>query len=400
MRMTAMASMLALMLAGCGGDGAGGGTTAASPTGGATPTPTPSPVATATPAPTPTPTDVTVVTEAPVASFDNPWAMVFLPDGRLLVTEKPGRLQLVTQAGVKTQVGGVPAVTYAGQLGLQDVVLAPDYATTGRIYLSYAEPAAGGQRLAVARATLSLNGAPALTNLAVVWRATPTTTGGQLGGRIAFSSDGYMFVSSGERQQGTPAQDLSGTLGKIVRLNPDGTTPAGNPFAATAGTRAEIWSLGHRNPYGLVFAADGRLFESEMGPAGGDEFNLIASGRNYGWPNVSDGDNYDGSAIPRHATNTTYVAPLVSWTPVIAPGGMIQYRGTRFTGWTGDFVLAGLTQQGLVRVRVAGSTATQVARLSLGARIREVEEGPDGAIWVLEDGSSGRLIRLDPAATL
>lgn len=400
MRNTAMASMMALMLAGCGGEGTGGGATSGSPTGGATPTSTPSPISTATPAPAPTPTAITAVTSAPVATFDNPWAMVFLPDGRLLVTEKPGRLQLVTQAGVKTQVSGVPAVTYSGQLGLQEVVLAPDYATTGRIYLSYAEPATGGQRLAVARATLSLTGAPALTNLSVVWRATPTTTGGQLGGRIAFSSDGYMFVSSGERQQGTPAQDLGGTLGKIVRLNPDGTTPAGNPFAATGGARAEIWSLGHRNPYGLVFAADGRLFESEMGPAGGDEFNLIVAGRNYGWPIVSEGDNYDGTPIPRHATNPAYAAPLVSWTPVIAPGGMIQYRGTRFTGWTGDFILAGLVQQGLVRIRVAGSAATQEARISLGARIREVEEGPDGAIWVLEDGGTGRLIRLDPAATL
>ena len=400
MRRLATPFALALLLAACGDDGSGGVLT-----GGGAPTPTPSPSSsplspTSPPTPSPSPTAVTGVTQAPVASFDNPWAMVFLPDGRLLVTEKPGRLLLVTTAGVKTQVGGVPAVTYSGQLGLQDVVLAPDYATTGRIYLSYAEPATGGQRLAVARATLSLTGTPALTNLSVVWRATPTTTGGQLGGRIAFSSDGYMFVSSGERQQGTPAQDLTGTLGKIVRLNPDGTTPAGNPFAATNGARAEIWSLGHRNPYGLVFASDGRLFESEMGPAGGDEFNLIAAGRNYGWPLVSEGDNYDGSAIPRHATRPDLAAPLFSWTPVIAPGGMIQYRGTRFTGWNGDFILAGLVQQGLVRVRVTGSTATQEARITLGARIREVEEGPDGAIWVLEDGSGGRLIRLDPIATL
>ncbi|WP_419808094.1 PQQ-dependent sugar dehydrogenase [Sphingomonas sp.] len=332
-----------------------------------------------------------------MASFDNPWAMVFLPDGRMLVTEKPGKLWLVTQVGVKTQVTGVPAVFFGGQLGLQDVALAPDFATSGQIYLSYAEPATGGQRLAVARATLSIAGAPALTNLAVVWRAQPTTTGGQLGARMAFSPDGFLYVATGERQQGTPAQDLSGTLGKIVRLNLDGTTPAGNPFATTAGARAEIWTLGHRNPYGLVFASDGRLFESEMGPAGGDEFNLIAAGRNYGWPNVSEGDNYDGSRIPRHSTNTAYTAPLVSWTPVIAPGGMIQYRGTRFSGWTGDFILAGLAQQGIVRVRVSGSTAAEAARIGLGNRIREVEEGPDGAIWALEDGDGGRLLRLDPA---
>ena len=401
MRFLATASPLALLLAACGGDGGSGGGGAT----GATPTPTPTPSAVATPSPrptataTPTPT-VASVTRANVATFDNPWAMVFLPDGRLLVTEKPGKLWLVTTAGAKAQVAGVPTVYYGGQLGLQDVILAPDYASTGRIYLSYAEPATGGQRLAVARATLSLSGTPALANLQVIWRAAPTTTGGQLGSRMAFSPDGYLFVTSGERQQGTPAQDLTGTLGKIVRLSPDGATPAGNPFATTAGARAEIWTLGHRNPYGLVFAGDGRLFESEMGPAGGDEFNLIEAGRNYGWPNVSEGDNYDGTKIPRHSTNASYAAPLVSWTPVIAPGGMIQYQGTRFTGWTGDFILAGLVQQGIVRVRVSGSTAAEASRIPLEARIREVEEGPDGAIWVLEDGAGGRLVRLDPAFTL
>jgi glucose/arabinose dehydrogenase len=214
---------------------------------------------------------------------------------------------------------------------------------------------------------------------------------------LAFAPDGRtLFISSGERQQGTPAQELSGTLGKIVRINLDGTPAAGNPFTATAGARAEIWSLGHRNPYGLVFASDGRLFESEMGPAGGDEFNLIESGRNYGWPRVSEGDNYDGSAIPRHATNPIYTPPLVSWTPVIAPGGMIQYLGAAFAGWTGDFILAGLAQQGLVRVRVTGNTATEVARIGLGARVREVEEGPAGSLWILRDGSGAALVELTP----
>lgn len=329
--------------------------------------------------------------------FDNPWAMVFLPDGRLLVTEKPGKLQLVTAAGVKTEVSGVPTVTYSGQLGLQDVVLDPSYTTNSRVWLSYAEPGAGGQRLAVARATLNLSGAPKLDAVTVIWRATPTTTGGQLGARLAFSPDArYLYVTSGERQQGTPAQDLTGTLGKIIRINLDGTAATGNPFANTAGAKPEIWSLGHRNPYGLVFASDGRLFESEMGPAGGDEFNLIEGGRNYGWPNVSEGDNYDGTPIPRHRTNLGYAAPLFSWNPVIAPGGMIQYHGSRFTGWSGDFILAGLVQQGIVRVRVTGSTATEAARISLGARIREVEEAPDGSIWVLQDGASAKLVQLLP----
>ena len=375
----------AIALAGCGDDDGGGST-------GPAPTPTPSPTATASPTP-----PVTAVDQRVVASFDNPWAMVFLPDGRLLVTEKPGRLQLVTQAGVKTPVANVPRVTYSGQLGLQDVVLDPGFATNARIWISYAEPATGGQQLAVARATLNTSATPRLDDVTVIWRATPATTGGQLGARLAFAPDGRtLFVSSGERQQGTPAQDLSGTLGKIVRINLDGSAAAGNPFATTANARPEIWSLGHRNPYGLVFASDGRLFASEMGPAGGDEFNLIEAGRNYGWPRVSEGDNYDGSRIPRHATNTAFTAPLVSWTPVIAPGGMIQYRGTAFTGWTGDFLLAGLTQQGIVRVRVTGNGASEVARIGLGNRVREVEEGPNGSLWALRDGEGGALVALTP----
>ncbi len=373
----------AIALAGCGDDDGGGSTG---------PAPTPSPTATASPTP-----PVTAVDQRVVASFDNPWAMVFLPDGRLLVTEKPGRLQLVTQAGVKTPVANVPRVTYSGQLGLQDVVLDPGFATNARIWISYAEPATGGQQLAVARATLNTSATPRLDDVTVIWRATPATTGGQLGARLAFAPDGRtLFVSSGERQQGTPAQDLSVTLGKIVRINLDGSAAAGNPFATTANARPEIWSLGHRNPYGLVFASDGRLFASEMGPAGGDEFNLIEAGRNYGWPRVSEGDNYDGSRIPRHATNTAFTAPLVSWTPVIAPGGMIQYRGTAFTGWTGDFLLASLTQQGIVRVRVTGNGASEVARIGLGNRIREVEEGPNGSLWALRDGEGGALVALTP----
>ncbi|MEA1085895.1 PQQ-dependent sugar dehydrogenase [Sphingomonas sp. CD22] len=386
---------LAMALAAC-GDGDGGSD--AAPIGSPAPTPTPAPAPTPTPTATPTPTPaVAAVDQRVVASFDNPWAMVFLPDGRMLVTEKSGQLQLVTQTGGKTQVAGVPRVTFSGQLGLQDVVLDPGFATNARIWISYAEPATGGQQLAVARATLDLATTPRLTDLAVIWRATPATTGGQLGARLAFAPDGRtLFVTSGERQQGTPAQDLSGTLGKIVRINLDGSAASGNPFAATAGARAEIWSLGHRNPYGLVFASDGRLFESEMGPAGGDEFNLIEAGKNYGWPRVSEGDNYDGTPIPRHATNPAYTPPLVSWTPVIAPGGMIQYRGTAFAGWTGDFLLAGLAQQGIVRVRVSGSTVSEVARIGLGNRIREIEEGPNGTLWVLRDGAGAALVQLTP----
>jgi aldose sugar dehydrogenase len=390
-----LALAAALLAGGCGGDDDGGDGLSPAPTPTATPAPTPTPSPTATPTPTP---PTTAVARTPVAAFDNPWAMTFLLDGRLLVTERPGRLQLVTTTGGKTEVTGVPTVAGTGQLGLHDVILAPDHATSGRIYLSYAEPATGGQRLAVARAVLDLSGSPRLSDVTVIWRAQPITTGGHPGARMAVSPDGrYLFVTSGERQQGTPAQDQGGTLGKVLRLNLDGTVPADNPFVGTAGARPEIWSLGHRNPYGLVFASDGRLFETEMGPEGGDEFNLIERGRNAGWPLVSEGNNYGGGAIPRHATRPEFTAPLTSWTPVIAPGGMIQYTGTRFAGWRGDFVLAGLVAQAIVRVRVTGSTATEAARIGLSARIREVEQGPDGAIWVLEDGAGGRLVRLDPA---
>jgi len=389
---------LALILVACGGDGGGGGVDVVP---GPTPTvaPTPTPTATATPTPTPT---TTAVTRTPVATFDNPWAMAFLPDGRLLVTERPGRLRLVTIAAsgagtVSAAIAGVPAVAFGGQGGLLDVALDPAFASNARVYLSFAEAGSGGPALAVARGTLVADGAGArLDAVSVIWRATPRSTDTRhFGGRMAFAPDGTLYVTSGERHQGAPAQDLGGTLGKIVRINPDGTIPAGNPFAATAGARAEIWSRGHRNPYGLVFARDGRLFESEMGPDGGDEFNLIAAGGNYGWRLVSEGN--DGEVLPRHASRPDLAAPLVSWTPVIAPGGMIQYRGTRFAGWNDNFLLAGLVSQGLVRVRVTGNTAAEVARVPLAARIREVEQGPGDTLWVLEDGGSGRLVRLDPA---
>lgn len=392
LRVAALAG--AAMLAGCGGSGDGAGGSGGPVVAAPSPTPTPAPAPTVTPTP---PATTTAISQRAIASFDNPWAMTFLPDRRLLVTERSGRLQLVATDGTKMAVAGVPAVVVEGQLGLLDVALDPGFTTNNRVWLSYAEAAAGGQRLAVARATLAADATPRLDAMTVIWRATPTTTGGQPGGRLAFAPDGNaLFVSTGERQRGTPAQDPAGTLGKIVRIALDGSAVAGNPFAGTAGTRPEIWTLGHRNPYGLVFASDGRLFASEMGPAGGDEFNLVTAGQNYGWPAVSEGSNYDGSAIPRHASNPSYTAPLVSWSPVIAPGGMIQYRGTRFVGWTGDFILAGLVQQGIVRVRVTGATAAEAARIGLGARIREVEEAPDGSIWVLQDGAGGKLVELTP----
>ncbi|PAX07131.1 PQQ-dependent sugar dehydrogenase [Sphingomonas lenta] len=378
---------LALLLVGCGGDDGG---SAPDPIATASPTPAPTPAPTPSPSPSPT---TTAVTRGAVATFASPWAMVFLPDGRLLVTERGGNLRVVTTAGaVSAPVSGTPAVVARGQGGLLDVALDPAYASNRRIYLSFAEGGQGGTGLAVARGTLTLDaGGGRLDNLQLVWRQVPKIANDDrhFGGRLAFASDGFLFITAGERHQGAPAQATGNTLGKIVRIDPDGVLPA------VADPRPEIWTLGHRNPYGLVLATDGRLFSSEMGPEGGDEFNLIERGRNYGWRVVSEGN--DGEVLPRHSTRPEFAAPLVSWTPVIAPGGMIQYTGTRFSGWNGDFVLAGLTAQGIVRVRVSGATASEAGRIGLGARIREVEQGPDGAIWVLEDGGSGRLIRLDPA---
>jgi aldose sugar dehydrogenase len=391
-RLAASSAIAAVLLQGCGGGDSGGGGNVGAPA----PSPTPSPVPTPTPTPTPT---TAAVTATPVATLDAPWAMVFLPDGRMLVTERAGRLRVITQTGiVGAPLGGTPAVQFAGQGGLLDVALDPAFASNNRIYLSFAEAGTGGAGLAVARATLSIDGAGAgaLSNLSVIWRQTPKISDDtrHYGGRLAFAPDGTLFVTAGERHQGAPAQDLTNTLGKIVRINPDGSIPPDNPFAGTASARAEIWTLGHRNPYGLVFAQDGRLFSSEHGPEGGDEFNLITRGANYGWRVVAEGN--DGEVLPRHSTRPEFAAPLVSWSPAIAPGGMIQYTGTRFVGWTGDFVLAGLQAQGLIRVRVTGTGAGEQARIALGRRIREVEQAPDGAIWVLEDGAGARLLRLLP----
>ncbi len=377
---------LALILCGCGGD---------------EPPPTSGP----TPTPTPTSPPTTAVTQRIVAAFNTPWAMTFLPDGRMLVTERRGNIFLVSTAGAVTQVAGVPAVAFVpnGGIGLHDIVLDPRFATNNQVWISYAEAAPGGQRIAVARAVLNAGSAPQLQGVTVIWRSTPASEGNHLSARLAFAPSGqFLFISAGDRQQGTPAQDLSNTIGKIVRINLDGTPAAGNPFITTPGARAEIWSLGHRNPLSLAFAADGRLFSGEHGPTGGDEFNLIAAGANYGWPLVSEGNNFDGSLIPRHSTNAAFTAPLVTWTPAIAPGDLIQYRGTRFSGWNGDFVLAGLSSQALVRVRVTGNSAAEVGRISMGARIRALEEAPDGRIWVLQDGSPdgstpGNLIELSPS---
>jgi glucose/arabinose dehydrogenase len=344
-------------------------------------------------------------TVMPIAEFREPWAMAFLPDGRLLVTEKRGALKLHDLAtGATADITGVPVVEYAGQGGFGDVVLHPDFAANGLVYLSYAEEGergTAGAAVARARLVLAASGGGALEGLTVLWRQNPKVDGrGHYGHRIAFGPDGFLYVSSGERQKFTPAQDLAGNLGKIVRLNDDGSVPRDNPFAERGGVAAEIWSLGHRNPLGLAFDANGQLWNVEMGPRGGDELNLVKRGGNYGYPIVSNGDHYSGQSIPDHDTRPDLDAPAVSWNPVISPSSLLFYGGSEFPQWQGDAFIGGLSSQSLVRIEFgvgsgsagAQGTAREAERYRMGARIRAVEQGPDGAIWVLED--AGRLLRL------
>ncbi|MCB1744481.1 MAG: PQQ-dependent sugar dehydrogenase [Gammaproteobacteria bacterium] len=332
--------------------------------------------------------------------FDTPWAMTFLPDGRLLVSEKTGALVLVGSDGRRRGViEGIPATRAAGQGGLGDVVLHPAFADNGLVYLSYVERDGSRSGAVVVRGTLSLeqNGGR-LRNLERIWEQIPKLDGnGHYSHRLAFGPDGRLFISSGDRQRQTPAQDLSNNLGTIVRLEADGSIPVDNPFADRGGVAREFWTVGHRNPLGLTFARDGTLYSNEMGPRGGDELNRIVPGENYGWPTVSDGENYSGRDIPDHATDPSFKAPLISWVPSISPAGLIIYDGDLFGSWRGQALMGGLSSRALVRVSIGADRATEQERFEWGERIREVEQGPDGALWVLEDGRGGRLVRLEPA---
>ncbi len=328
-----------------------------------------------------------------VATFDEPWAMAFIPGTPLaLVTEKKGRLMLWEEGGAVRAVSGVPAVAYGGQGGFGDVALSPHFAEDGLVYLSWAEAGGDDTRGAVvARARLVLEGEPRLEGLQVIWRQTPKVTGrGHYSHRLAFAPDGKaLYIASGERQKMQPAQDPASDLGKVIRLPIDAQ---GRP-----GT-AERLSLGHRNILGLAFDTQGRLWDVEHGPAGGDELNLVKPGANYGWPIVSQGDHYNGTKIPRHATRPEFAAPAISWNPVIAPGGMVFYKSSLFPAWRGQALIAALGVPGLVRVSITGETAKEEARYQLDRRIRAIAEREDGSIWLLEDGEEGHLLKLTPAA--
>ncbi|ABC62545.1 PQQ-dependent sugar dehydrogenase [Erythrobacter litoralis] len=339
-----------------------------------------------------------------MGTFAEPWAAAFAPGTHtLFITEKAGTMKFVdTRTGRLGTVTGVPEVDYGGQGGLGDIAFLPSEAAntidSRTIYLSWAEAGAGDTRGAVVgRGQLACQQADACTieDLAVIWRQAPKVTGrGHYSHRIAFSPDErYMYVASGDRQKQDPAQDTSNTLGTIVRLNLDGSPAANNPVGS------EIWSYGHRNILGLAFDDAGRLWDLEHGPAGGDELNLVERGVNYGWPVVSNGDNYNGTPIPDNDTRPDLRAPVFGWTPVIAPGDMIFYSGSMFGDWSGDLLIAGLKTQAIIHLDMEGTSAEEIARYDFGERLREIVQGPDGAIYVLEDGDDGRLRKLTPSAS-
>lgn len=380
----------------------------------------------------PTPTPPFQLTK--VAQFDLPWRIAFLPDGRMLITEKTGKLFLATPSGDKLEVTGVPQVLYANQKGLLGVYLAPSYSSDGAIYLTYSEPGPvrGTSSLALARATLKIGtgtGTAALEGLQVLWRDPIKGKGGQVGAAVAFSPDQkFLFLTAGDRQRFTPAQDPNQPAGKILRLTLDGKPAPGNPMEGRTGARSvpvidpprdtqaaksapvvrshvfdgpnltpsETWTSGHRTPYGLAFAPDGRLWELEHGPRGGDELNLIEPGKNYGWPLVSYAVNYNGVPIASPDTRPDLAKPVIYWTPIFAPGGLMFYSGAMFPDWKGSAFAAGLASRALHRIEVDGATAKPAEHWTVGFRVRDVAQAPDGALWLIEDDREGGLYRLTP----
>lgn len=334
--------------------------------------------------------------------LDHPWGMAFLPDGRLLVTERAGDLRIVSADGTLTEpLSGVPKVVAEGQGGLLDVALDPNFAENKLVYLSYSEPGDGGASTAVARGRLTEN---ALEDVKVIFRQTPKVSGGNhFGGRLAFTPDGKLFITLGERFKFEPAQDLTSHLGKIVRINPDGSVPPDNPFIGQKDAQPEIWSYGHRNvESAAIHPKTGKLWTLEFGPKGGDELNIPAPGLNYGWPVVSWGKHYDGKDIPNPPTHPEFADAVRHWTPVISPSGITFYTAEAFPGWTANTIpawkdnllIGGLSSQAIIRLTLDGETVTGEERIPMGARIRDVEQGLDGAIYALTDAGDGAVLRI------
>ena len=367
-----------------------------------------------------------------ITTLKLPWRIAFLPDGRMLITEKVGGLWLVTQQGAKTPVSNIPAVLFKGQGGMLGVFVSPHYDSDHSVYLTYSEPGKpGGSSLALAKAQLKLGkDAASLENLKVIWRDGERGKGGQFGAAVAFSPDGkYLYLTVGDRQRMTPAQDPNQPLGKILRLTLDGKPAAGNPMAGKTGaasvpvidppknteaaktapvirtyrfpgpnlTPSETWSMGHRTPYGLAFAPDGRLWEVEHGPQGGDELNLIEPTKNYGWPLVSYAVNYDNTPIPSPDTRPDLTKPVIYWTPIIAPGNLMFYKGAMFPQWNGSALISGLASEAILRITFDGKGGAKPAeRWEVRHRVRDVEVAPDGALWLLEDENPGGVFRVTP----
>ncbi|MCQ8183762.1 PQQ-dependent sugar dehydrogenase [Parvularcula maris] len=341
-----------------------------------------------------------------IADLEHPWAMQLLPDGRMLVTEKAGQLLVVNAEGeTEMEISGVPEAEFGGQGGLGDIMLSPDFENDGMVYISYAEPGRRNrQGAAVGRGVLNLE-TGALEDYEVIWQQTPKVTGqGHYGHRLAFTPDGeYLFISSGERQKFNPAQNMKMNLGKIIRIRPDGTVPDDNPFADEGGVAKQFWTVGMRNPLGIAFDGDGQLWEVEMGPKGGDEFQKIERGENYGYPTVSNGDHYSGREIPDHSEGDGFRAPDEWWTPVISPSSLVIYQGDAFSDWTGSALIGGLSSKALIRVTMEceldGRDICEAERFDMNTRIRGVVEGPEGEVYLIEDGGDrgeGRIMKLTP----
>ena len=366
-----------------------------------------------------------------VAEFNLPWRIAFLPDGRLLITEKVGPVWLVTQQGAKTPVANAPAVLSQGQGGMLGVYVSPNYVSDHNVYLTYSEPGDGGSSLALARARLAITDTSAsLDGLQVIWRDGARGRGGQFGAAIAFSPDKrFLYLTVGDRQRMTPAQDPNSPLGKILRLTLDGKPAPGNPHTGATGadsidvinpprdtevaksaavvrsykfpgpnlTPSETWASGFRTPYGLAFAPDGKLWEVEHGPRGGDELNLVEPGKNYGWPLVSYATNYNGVPIPSPDTRADLTKPVIYWTPIIAPGNLTFYNGKMFPQWKGSALMGGLATKTLNRITFdAKGGAAPAERWDVGHQIRDVAVGPDGTLWMIENTSKGGLFRVTP----
>jgi glucose/arabinose dehydrogenase len=342
---------------------------------------------------------VAYATQAVASGLDHPWSLAFLPGGGLLVSERAGRLRMVSADGkLSAPLAGVPKVQVGGQGGLFDLALDPRFEQTRLLYLSYFEPRSGGAGLTVARATL---GDAGLSGLQVIFRAEPAIDNSlNIGGRLAFLRDGTLLVTVGDRFEGEHAQNLGDDLGKLVRINPDGSIPKDNPFVGKAGARPEVFSYGHRNPEGLTLdPANGEVWEVEHGARGGDEVNRPEPGKNYGWPVITYGIDYSGEKIGQGITQQAGMEqPLYYWDPVIAPSGLMLYRGSLFPKWQGSLFVGGLKGKQVARLELKGDKVVGEERIlaELGKRIRDVRQGPDGAIYVLTDEADGQVVRVSP----